>query len=297
MNRNRSGWTRVTMGFGVILAMAAEGCHTEETGSTLHLLAYHHASPDLGGSIPDHSEPDGRTFTTDNGWRIALRHGYVVISAVELLRPAALSVRSPASSDLLAWLEPFRPATWIPTAQAHTKGSPTRLGAPSVIDLLDPDGAGLELGILEPPPGTYDRLRVTIAPADDDAAHRPSDIDMVDRTVALSGTAVRGVDSLEFSITMAATDSVEIPFAAPNGTTGATLQPLGVIGSRLHLAGGEQFSAGIGMTYDRWFEGVDFAHDAPAARDARVLSNIMGSFDYRPATAMVAPGPIQPTRP
>ncbi len=78
---------------------------------------------------------------------------WVVLSELELEHCPS------ASAQLWEWL--------VPSAVAHTTGSPTLLGTPHVLALHEP--ASWSLGRLEPPPGRYCGVRLLFAAADEDA--------------------------------------------------------------------------------------------------------------------------------
>lgn len=268
-----------------LLGLAA--CQSEKAGTTVLIAALHHATPDALGNIPDHHDPESRVFTNDQGYQVVLRQGYFVLTAVEIIRAPAATVPAAFSgfSTLL-----------LPAAVAHTMGSPTRLGAPNVIDLLGADLTARDLGHIEPPPGTYDKLRITWGPAEVDAGFLPTDFDMVDHALQLAGRAIKGTDTLDFVVSDAGIDSVEVDFS-----TAAAHAPspwLGVDGARLVLGSGEQATVGVGMIYDKWFNGVDFKTMSTEARHDRVLANIRASLGYHPIGTGHSHAPATwPTRP
>lgn len=257
---------------GLLLLLALPACNSEEAGTTVTFEAFHHMPADALGNIPDHREPTSRTFTNDLGFRVTLTHGYFVLSALELRPSAALLSPRP----LLGLLE-----LALPAAEAHSTGTPTRLGAPNVIDLLAPDLTPRLLGHVEPPPGAYGKLRISWGPADDDAGFLPADVDMVERTLWLAGRAVRGADSLDFVVTDAGSDSVDVFFIADAEHTAPGWLDVG--NDRLTLSAGESFTVGVGMIYSDWFNGVDFRALSSAALHDRVMGNIRASLGYHPA--------------
>lgn len=248
------------------------GCLSEESGTTVLFTALSRATDVGKGSSPRPPDREPRIFMTDIGYQVNLSQGYFVVSAVEILPTTRIRATSPISA-----FESFL----IPEAVAHTVGSPTRLGAPNVVDLLAADVTPRELGRIEPPPGIYGTLRITWGPADDDAGYLPPDFDMIDHALRLMGRAVKGADTLDFIISDAGIDSVDVDFSP----AAAAAAPSGVDRSRLVLGAGEQASVGIGIDCDTWFDGVDFGTMSSEDRHARVMTNIRASLGYRPTDA------------
>lgn len=281
------GRARAIAALTLVPLLGLTACQSEKAGTTVLIAALHHATPDALGNIPDHHDPASRVFTNDQGYQVVLRQGYFVLTAVEIIRAPAANVPS-AFSGFGTLL--------LPAAVAHSMGSPTRLGAPNVIDLLGADLTAREMGHIEPPPGTYDKLRITWGPADDDAGFLPTDFDMVDHALQLAGRAIKGTDTLDFVVSDAGIDSVEVDFS-----TAAAHAPspwLGVDGTRLVLGSGEQATVGVGMIYDKWFNGVDFKTMSTEARHDRVLANIRASLGYHPIGTGHSHAPATwPTRP
>lgn len=238
---------------------------------------YHHATPDTAGNIPEHNEPGFRRFTNSSGFEVTLTQAYLVVSAVELLPLSAPNRPAPGFGGL-DWI--------LPAAHAHGIGSDTRLADPTVIDLLAPDAVGRVLGELQPPHGYYTAARVTLAPADDDAAFLPDDFDMVGHTVRLVGTMIQAPDTLGFGYVFDLADSLEVLFTPANGgprTFGhdrTTPLPLATI-------------------YDTWFQGVNPRTMSFVEREARIQLNILTSFGVHAddGTHGHAPGLKGPTAP
>ena len=89
-----------------------------------------------------------------------------------MLRPSLLkrTLLGPSSTaQLPAPIRTLRDLLLPTDACAHTPGTPTRLGVPSVLALHAAPGTQWVLGSLAPPPATYPGLRVLLAPPDDDA--------------------------------------------------------------------------------------------------------------------------------
>ncbi len=84
---------------------------------------------------------------------IALTEARVTITSVELLPCDSVAAR------LSRWV--------IPAAHAHVDATPTRLGAPVVLDALDDET--FRMGTFTPSGGQFCGLYVLVTPADDDA--------------------------------------------------------------------------------------------------------------------------------
>ena len=121
-----------------------------------------------------------RTFFTVQGHRVTLTRAYVTLQSVEL-RPC------PRTTRAWRWLRALSP---IGTAEAHTVTNPLRLGTPHVSGLSQVEAAALELGTLQPPPGSYCTVFPVFAPADSDAEGLPSDVNMTGQTLLLEGEVV-----------------------------------------------------------------------------------------------------------
>ncbi|NOK33779.1 hypothetical protein [Corallococcus exercitus] len=163
---SRLGW------LGLLCALSA--CGERVDGMRVTLGLEHRAAHGVQAASGE------RSFTRADGQTLTLTRGYVALGSVEL-KPC---------EEALGWrlLKALSP---IGTAQAHSVGSPLKLGTPHVSGLERPDGNVLTLGTLRPPPGRYCRARLTFEPADADAEGLPGgDVDMVDHTLWLEGTRV-----------------------------------------------------------------------------------------------------------
>ena len=247
--------------FGLLVLLGLSACGDDEGPSVVDFQIFHHATPDGQGVIPPRAGSGFRSFVSDVGFQVTLTQAYLTVSAVELLPLGAPRRTLPGFSGL-EWL--------APSALAHTGGTSTRMGEPSVIDLLAPDAVGRAIGSLEPPHGFYTALRVTLAPADDDAAYLPADFNLVGHTIRLVGTMVQPPDTLGFGYVFDLTDSLEIAFPAEEG------------GPR-SFGHGRTVSVGIATIYDTWFDGVDPRTMTAVARQARIVSNVKSSFGIHAA--------------
>jgi hypothetical protein len=84
---------------------------------------------------------------------------YMVVGDLEL----HACVDAPEKKAALDWI--------IPSAYAHVPESATRLGTPTLVDMLGKTGRARIIGEVAPPLGTYCSLRVVVAPADEDVVN------------------------------------------------------------------------------------------------------------------------------
>ncbi len=97
----------------------------------------------------------------------------------------------------------------LPRAFAHGGSSPTNLGVPVVVAVAGVRD-GVEVGHLEPPPGRYCGLTLSIGAADDDAVKLP-DAGMVGKTLRVEGEH----QGVPFSVSSAASAHAHLTFATP----------------------------------------------------------------------------------
>ncbi|PTL80886.1 hypothetical protein [Vitiosangium sp. GDMCC 1.1324] len=229
----------------ILLALCA--CGSREEGIRLHLELELHAA--RGAQV----EGSVRQFTNDRGDHITLTRAHVTLSSVEIF-PCQ-------TSSAWRWLRMLSP---IGTAEAHEAGSPRRLGTPHVSALELSDGEPLELGTLQPPPGSYCRARLVFAPADADAEGLTAGMDMEGKTLLLEGQLLpsSGGPARTFRVESANLANAEL------WLEGLSLSEDALEASRtIHLA------------YDRWLDGVDPTSEGAAEQ---VLHNVASSATIGP---------------
>ncbi len=215
--------------------LASAGCSVKVDGGTsLDLVAERSGT----GVTAD-------TMHTTLGYRVRLDRLYLAIHAIQLVSPSSRASLPSAIRRLTGLLLPSE-------ACAHTPGTPTRLGVPSVLALNAAPGTQWSLGSLAPPPETYAGLRVILAPPDDDAQYLPSDVDMIDHTLHVDGMAYLGTDSVAIALAIPIHDSVEVSLSRGNG-------------SALPLLARKQYEALLQWDPAVWFDRVDFLHSSAAA--------------------------------
>jgi hypothetical protein len=130
-------------------------------------------------------EPDvsvnalSKTITLGNSDTIELTAAYLTISEMELRTSCAPGQPFARIMDTLYEL-------LIPTANAHTESTPTLIGEPLVVNVLNPDTEELEFGHFSPPPASYCGITVHMHPADVDSRGLPSP-DMTGKVIRLEG--------------------------------------------------------------------------------------------------------------
>jgi hypothetical protein len=228
----------------VLLLLALCGCGSREEGMRLHLglvlKSVRGAEQGAGAT---------RTFFTAQGHRITLTRAYVTVQSVEI-RPCPRT-----TTRAWRWLRALSP---IGTAEAHTVTNPMRLGTPHVSALAQAEAA-LELGTLQPAPGSYCTVFPTFAPADSDAEGLPSDVNMTGQTLLLEGEVVPASGGAAQPFRLVSSGSVNVNLAL-EGLTLSEEAP--------------EASRAIVLAYDRWFDGVDLTSPEAAQR---VLENIAGT--------------------
>lgn len=187
---------------GGLLILSLQGCTQVEqtTGIEVQLEVLHEA--DFSQTPEDN--PAGRTFTTPAGLEASLDHAYLVLSSLELL-PCMVSRATTEWQRLRG------------VALAHGQSSPVLLASPFVNGLERPDEAPARLGVLRPPPGQYCGLKLTLSPADADAAGLTLASGLEGQTLRLAG---RWQDSpsappTELQLSTALEGSTFLPFPSP----------------------------------------------------------------------------------
>ncbi|MCB0307906.1 MAG: hypothetical protein KDD48_00925 [Bdellovibrionales bacterium] len=243
------------VGFGFL------GCNQSDPGINVSLGVIHHRAS--GATLFEENEP--RVFTTDLDYQITLEKAYIALASAELsgchestrlMRPGML------------W------EAFVGNAMAHSEGSSTRIGVPIIKNILGADMSLVEWGTFEPAPGNYCHLSLTLEPADSDAMFLPSDIDMVGKTIYLSGSYVPpgGGSGVPFVVTSSELRTQEIHFHDDNDqeveVTYTVADPM------------QQLT--VGMRYDYWFDQVDFQTMNASGIENQVLTNVALSIHQHP---------------
>ncbi|HEY8208828.1 MAG TPA: hypothetical protein VIG99_15165 [Myxococcaceae bacterium] len=190
-------------------------------------------------AVPGSARVDasGLHWTAADGAELTIHRGWVVVSAIEIFP-------CPASTLRKVWNE-----LGYGTAWAHTISRPTRIGEPSAVPALQEAGMAMPLGTLHPPATEFCRVQVTFAPADEDAAGLPAEVEMVGKTLWLDGERSLPPASPEpFHLESAGIQEVAFdvgPWSLDEET--------------------QARSAAVTLTPSRWLDGVDFTSTTPAS--------------------------------
>ena len=188
---------------------------------------------------------------TDMGYSVHLERALIAVGKIELIRCDDFVV------DLWELVGPAR-------ARAHELSTPTSLGVPLVIDLMERAGTPRFAGTLRPPPGRYCGIRVSGMPADRDAEGLTEEnMDMMEHTVLVTGqienTATGDLSPLRTRIRAAL--ECEMLFDRPLVFDSPVLE-----------------SVSIHIHHTSWFDGIDFASQDLAAVQRQITENVRSSL-------------------
>jgi hypothetical protein len=188
---------------------------------------------------------------TDMGYAVRLERALIAVGKVELIRCDNYVV------DLWNLVGPAR-------ARAHALSTPTSLGVPLVIDLMESAGVPLFAGTLRPPPGRYCGIRVLGMPADEDTEGLTAEtLDMMEHSVLISGQ-IEDESTGEETVLLARIWEIlecEMLFDRPLVFEGPVLE-----------------SVSIQIDQRTWFDGIDFALQDSAAVHQRITENVRSSL-------------------
>jgi len=188
---------------------------------------------------------------TDMGYRVRLDRAMIAVGRVELLRCDNFVL------DLWKLVAPAR-------ARAHEFSSPTSLGVPLVIDLMESAGVPLFAGTLRPPPGRYCGIRVIGMPADQDAEGLTDEnLDMMQNSVLIAGRIEASTNGDETPLLAQIWEvlSLEMPFDRPLVFDSPVLE-----------------SVSIQIDHTKWFDGIDFALQDSSEVQQRITENVRSSL-------------------
>jgi len=188
---------------------------------------------------------------TDLGYRVRLERAMIAVGRVELIQ----------CDNFVMDLWKLVTAS---TAKAHEFSSPTSLGVPLVIDLMESAGVPLFAGTLRPPPGRYCGIRVIGMPADQDAEGLTDEnLDMMQHSVLLAGR-VQDDTAEDQSALLAEIWEVltcEMRFDRPLVLSGPVIE-----------------NVSIQIDHTKWFDGIDFALQGSSAVQQRITENVRSSL-------------------
>lgn len=191
---------------------------------------------------------------TDEGYRVWLDRALMAVGRAELIRCENFA------RQLWRFFAPAR-------AKAHEFTTPTSLGVPVVLDLMESAGTALFAGTLRPPPGSYCGIRVRGMPADSDAVGlSEANTDMLQNSVVLEGR-------LEHRET-----GEEAPFAT---SIKEELDFEMLFDSPLVFDTARSVSVTVEIDHLSWFDGIDFALQDQEAVQRQITDNIRSSLRAR----------------
>jgi len=188
---------------------------------------------------------------TDLGYRVRLERAMIAVGRVELIRCDNFVL------DLWKLVTAAR-------AKAHEFSSPTSLGVPLVIDLMESAGVPLFAGTLRPPPGRYCGIRVVGMPADQDAEGLTDEnLDMMQNSVVIAGRVEdeAGEDQTALLAEIWEILPCEMRFDRPLVFDGPVVQ-----------------SVSIQIDHTGWFDGIDFAPLDSTSVQQQITENIRSSL-------------------
>jgi hypothetical protein len=198
-----------------------------------------------------HPEATPAQIRTDMGYRVALERALIVVGKVELIRCDNSVV------DLWELIVPGR-------ARAHVLDTPTSLGVPLIIDLMESAGTPRFAGTMKPPPGRYCGLRVLGMPADPDAVGLTNEnLEMMQHSVLIAGQVEDMTTGDEMPLRAGIWEVLqcEMLFDRPLVFDGPVLE-----------------SVSIQIDHTKWFDGIDFALQDPTAVQQQITENVRSSL-------------------
>lgn len=238
-------------------------CSSTDTTPGTEVHAHMTHSPAAAPPAPGVTEgASSKTITLSSGDTIELTSAYLTISEMDL--------RTNCSTNPFARLLDTMYELVIPVAHAHTESTPTKIGEPLIVNVLNPDTEELEFGHFSPPPDSYCGITVHMHPADVDSRGLPTTVDMVGKVLHLEGTYT-GTSTLTFLINI----SIEPEHAD-------IVFPAAIELSATNLTG----EAHLNIEYNTWFNGltatdiVDLEADPITNQTAlqQLLDNITASI-------------------
>lgn len=188
---------------------------------------------------------------TDMEYRVALERAMIVVGKVELIRCDNFVM------DLVALFTPAR-------AKAHVLDTPTSLGEPLVLDLMESAGTPSFAGTMKPPPGEYCGIRVLGMPADQDAVGLTDEnLEMMQHSVLATGRVVDTTSGEESPLAVRIWEVLdcEMLFDRPLVFDSPILQ-----------------AVSIQIDHTSWFDGIDFALQSSDAVQRQITENVRSSL-------------------
>ena len=200
----------------------------------------------------------GKQFVNDNSVTIELTSAYLTLSEMD--------IRTNCSASPFARLLDAVYELVVPVAHAHTESTPTKLGEPLVVNVLNPDTEELEFGHFSPPPASYCGITVHMHPADADARGLPTTFSMVGLVLRIEGSYDDGLGGgpIAFTVeTAVEPEHADVAFPAPIVLSASNLSD----------------EAHLNIEYQTWFNGFDAATMAALdSGDATALTQLLDNI-------------------
>ncbi len=197
------------------------------------------------------TEPTPFEIRTDLGYRIRLDRALVAVGQVELIR---------CDNSVADLWELFGAAR----ARAHVLDTPTSLGEPLVLDLMEGAGTPEYAGTMKPPPGRYCGVRLVGMPADADAPGLDEkNQEMTEHTVLVEGRVRAEGEETQTELFVPITDLLEceLPLDRPLVFESPIVENIS-----------------IRIDHRSWFDGIDFALLSEDAVRERITENVQSSL-------------------
>ncbi|HSN82923.1 MAG TPA: hypothetical protein VLS88_10125 [Polyangiales bacterium] len=210
-----------------------------------------HVSDGIELDVAYQPEATPTEIRTDMGYRVRLERAFIAVGQVELVPCDSVA------SDLWELIGPAR-------ARAHELSTPTSLGVPLVLDLMESAGTPIFAGTLRPPPGSYCGIRFTGMPADEDAEGLTEEsLDMMRHSVLVAARIEDGASGDEWPVTVGIWEMLpcELPFDEPFVFDRPVLE-----------------SVAITIDHTAWFDGIDFAAEDAGTVQRQMTDNIRSSL-------------------
>ena len=237
------------------------GCRSNTAPSAPHTVSYR-LEWSSQGTV---AEPNGNGWqtTNDRGYRVHVEHGYLADYSMELVE-CPKEARELDIDSFSAWL-PVR-AAWA--GHMPTTPNPAAIHTPHIEALHAP--TDFNVGSMQLAPQRYCRVHYLIARANRSAVGLPDDVDMVERSLYVRGTA-QGAAATEphpFELATSAANAVLTELFPPGrfGAQGAAI---------IVDTGRENARVVIHRQLKSLFDGVDFDTMTPARIERQVLQNII----------------------
>jgi len=227
-DRHRGGLVRLAV--GLALVAGSSGCELFDQSSSvdLNMFVAHHPRRSVDGPYPEFGfDEKPRTWVNDQGWEINMTEGYIVMTAASLI--GCDGVEYPIDLD-------FGP---VPEYINSTD-----------LDVTIAGGVEIEEGDYCDVSVEFGPYRAETAMAAPNGAHEiPTGRDLEGVTIFLAGRAIKDDVSVDFALISGESSSTTMKIREGDGTP-ATFDVESGVGS---------FKVTIGKTYDRFFDGIDFA--------------------------------------